>query len=101
VANLCLDTSLFSSRTAALTFSPFGLVTKLEWKSGARGEAASASLSALAPSIASIAEGNGPDETTQERDELALEADMIEQQIRLLKAQRCLEALAAGAKCEE
>ncbi len=96
VGRLCLDAPVFASRTVSATFDGFGTMTKLDWKSNARGEGASALFGTAAEQAALFAGKVKPDtalETTKS------EADLIEQQIRLEKARRCLETMQAVVTC--
>jgi hypothetical protein len=96
VAKVCLDVPLFASRTVNATFDGYGLMTKLDWKSNARGEAASGALAAIAEQAAAFSAAVKPAGATAD---LKGQGDLLEQQIRVEKLRRCFELMQTGGIC--
>lgn len=96
VAKVCLDAPVFASRTTNVTFDAYGLMTKLDWKSNARGEAASSALATIAEQATLFKAAVKPaGETATLKDQ----GDLLDQQIRVEKLRRCLALLESGGTC--
>lgn len=101
VGTLCLDAPLFASRTVAVSYDGFGQLTKFDWTSNARGEAASGVLAELAGQAATAYASLKPAEDPTLLEATKSQADLIDQQIRLARLRRCLSQMEAGLGCEE
>lgn len=98
-AMLCLDAPVFASRTLNVAFDAFGMTTKFEWKSNARGEAASALLAEAAAQASAAYDKTKPKPDPTATEATKADADLVEQQIRLIQLRACLDTLQAGGSC--